>query len=58
MSFGLINEPTGFMNLMNGVFKSLDLFIIVFIGDIFVYSKREAKHEARLYIILKFSMKK
>ena len=38
MSFGLINAPVVFMDLMNRVFKEyLDKFIIVFIDDILVY---------------------
>ncbi|WMV13423.1 hypothetical protein MTR67_006808 [Solanum verrucosum] len=45
MSFGLTNSPAGFMELMNGVFRPyLDSFVIVFIGDILVYSKTEEDH--------------
>ena len=40
MSFGLMNAPAAFMELMNRVFHDyLDKFIIVFIDDILVYSK-------------------
>ena len=37
MSFGLTNAPATFMDLMNRLFKHyLDLFVIVFIDDIFI----------------------
>lgn len=39
MSFGLIDAPTTFIDLMNRVFHLfLDIFIIVFIYDVLVYS--------------------
>ena len=40
MSFGLMNAPAAFMDLMNRVFKEyLDRFVIAFIDDILVYSR-------------------
>ena len=41
------------MSLMNGIFKPyLDLFVIVFIDDILVYSKSKKEHEEHLRIVL------
>ena len=49
MSFGLINAPTAFMNLMNRVFEEyLDKFVIIFIDDILVYSCTVEEHELHL----------
>jgi hypothetical protein len=46
MSFGLMNALAYFMYLMNKVFMEyLDKFVVVFVDDIFIYSKTEAKHE-------------
>ena len=54
MAFRLKNAPAAFMDLMNRVFKEyLDKFVIVFIYDIFVYSKTEADHQENLRIVLK-----
>ncbi|KAA0045456.1 pol protein [Cucumis melo var. makuwa] len=49
MSFGLTNAPIVFIDLMNRVFiEFLDTFMIVFIDDIWIYSKTEAEHEEHL----------
>ena len=53
MSFGLMNAPAVFMDLMNRVFKDfLDAFVIVFIDDILVYSKTDGEHEEHLHQVL------
>ena len=53
MSFGLTNAATEFIDLMNRVFWNfLDLFVIVFIDDIFVYSKNEDDHMGHLRAVL------
>jgi hypothetical protein len=51
--FGLSNEPTVFMCLMNGFFKIyLDKIVIVFLDDIIIYSKYEEDHEWNLKMVL------
>ena len=53
MSFGLINAPAAFMDLMNRVFEEyLDKFVIIFIDDILVYSHTVEEHELHLKIVL------
>ncbi|WVZ62796.1 hypothetical protein U9M48_012498 [Paspalum notatum var. saurae] len=53
MSFGLINAPAYFMNLMNKVFMEyLDKFVVVFIDNILIYSKTEKEHEEHLRLVL------
>ena len=47
--FGLVNVLARFMCLMNIVFKEhLDIFIIVFVDDIMIYSKIEEEYEEHL----------
>nr|GEU58887.1 putative reverse transcriptase domain-containing protein [Tanacetum cinerariifolium] len=58
MPFGLTNAPLVFMNLMNRVCKSyLDKFMIVFIDDILIYSKRKEEHAEHLKLILELLKK-
>nr|GEV61352.1 retrotransposon protein, putative, Ty3-gypsy subclass [Tanacetum cinerariifolium] len=53
MSFGLMNAPTIFMDLINRVCKPyLDRFMIVFIDDILIYSRSGKEHEGHLKLIL------
>jgi hypothetical protein len=53
MSFGLMNAPAHFMYLMNSVFMpELDKFVVVFIDDIFVYSRSMEEHEEHLRVML------
>lgn len=49
MSFGLTNAPAYFMYLMNSIFfEELDVFVIIFIDDILVYSKTKEDHAKHL----------
>jgi hypothetical protein len=49
MSFGLTSVPAVFMDTVNRVFHDyLDKFIIVFIDDIFIYSRMSEEHEKHL----------
>jgi len=53
MSFGLTNAPAAFIYLMNSVFQPyLDLFVVVFIDDILVYSRSQEEHAQHLGIVL------
>nr|GFB72462.1 hypothetical protein [Tanacetum cinerariifolium] len=58
MPFGLTNAPAVFMDLMNQVCKPyLDKFVIIFIDDIFIYSKDEKEREEHLKAILELLKK-
>jgi hypothetical protein len=53
MSFELTNAPAYFMYLMNKVFmEHLDMFFMVFIDDILIYSRSEEEHEEHLRLVL------
>ena len=53
MSFGLTNAPAFFMHLMNKVFMDyLDVFVVIFIDDILIFSKSEAEHEVHIRLVL------
>ncbi|GJT00714.1 putative reverse transcriptase domain-containing protein, partial [Tanacetum coccineum] len=58
MPLGLTNAPAVFMDLMNRVCKPyIDKFIIIFIDDILIYSKKKQEHEEHLKIILELLKK-
>jgi hypothetical protein len=53
MSFGLTNAPAYFMYLMNKLFMEyLDKFVVVFIDDIMIFSKKEEEHDEHLRLVL------
>ena len=53
MSFGLINALAAFMDHVNRAFrKYLDLFVIVFIDEILIYSRSENDHMRHLRLVL------
>nr|GEY26572.1 putative reverse transcriptase domain-containing protein [Tanacetum cinerariifolium] len=53
MPFGLTNAPVVFMDLINRVcWPYLDKFVIVFIGDILIYSKTREEHVEHLRLVL------
>ncbi|GKE81295.1 putative reverse transcriptase domain-containing protein [Tanacetum coccineum] len=58
MPFGLTNAPAVFMDLMNRMCKPfLDKFMIVFIDNILIYSKKKKEHEEHLKSVLEFLKK-
>jgi hypothetical protein len=53
MSFEWTRAPAYFMDLMDKVFMEyLDKFIVVFVDDIWVYSKDEEEHKEHLCLVL------
>ena len=53
MPFGLINAPAAFIDLMNWLFRSqLNMFVVMFIDDILLYSPTEEAHAEHLREVL------
>ena len=53
MSSGLTNAPAAFIYFKNKVLKQyLDLFYIVFIDDILIYSSSDEEHTSHFRVVL------
>lgn len=53
MSIGFLNAPVAFIKLMNDVFREpLDKCMIIFIGNIRIYSRSREEHAEHLRIVL------
>ena len=54
MLFKLINTPATFQIYINNVLsKHLDIFVVMYLNDILVYSKNETDHKVYIRKILK-----
>ena len=54
MSFELTNAPATFQTYINNVLREhLDVFVVVYLNDILVYSKNEADHKVHVRKVLK-----
>ena len=54
MSFSLINASTSFQSYIYEVLhKYLDIFVIVFLNDILIYSTEKSQHEQYIRTVLK-----
>ncbi|MBW0487670.1 hypothetical protein O181_027385 [Austropuccinia psidii MF-1] len=48
--FGLINAPASFKNLVNDIFQDLlDVYAVVYLDDIMVFSKSEEEHVTHMF---------
>ena len=53
MSFGLMNAPAIFMDYMNRIFRpDLGKFVVIFVDNIFIHSRRKEEHEEPLRVVL------
>jgi hypothetical protein len=51
--FGLTDASFTFMSLMNGIFRHyFDIFVIVFLDDIIIYSKSKEENEYHLRLVM------
>ncbi|MBW0487561.1 hypothetical protein O181_027276 [Austropuccinia psidii MF-1] len=53
MPFGLIDAPASFQNLVNDIFQDLlDVYVVVHLDDIMVFSKSEEEHVTHVSTVL------
>jgi hypothetical protein len=53
MPFGLTNAPAVFQHLMNDIFRDLlDLFVVIYLDDILIYSENYADHDIHVKKVL------
>ncbi|MBW0564936.1 hypothetical protein O181_104651 [Austropuccinia psidii MF-1] len=53
MPFGLTNAPASFQNLVNDIFYDLlDIYVVVYLDDIMVFSKSEEEHVTHVSTVL------
>ncbi|QRW20576.1 Transposon Tf2-12 polyprotein [Rhizoctonia solani] len=54
MPFGLTNAPAAFQDMMNEIFRDLlDVYVIIYLDDILVFSLNKKDHEAHVQEVLK-----
>ena len=54
MSFSLINAPVSFQSYIHKVlYKYLDIFVIVFLNNILIYSMKESQYKQHIRTVLK-----
>ena len=55
MSFGLTNAPTAFQQFMNDIFFNLlDIYVMIYLDDIFIYSNNMSKYHWHIKKLLKY----
>ena len=53
LPFGLTSAPATFMRLINDVFHDLlDIYVIVYLDDILIYSKNKEEHKEHVKLVL------
>jgi hypothetical protein len=53
MPFGLTNAPALFQSLMQDIFREyLDVFVVIYLDDILIFSKDEAEHKRHVKMVL------
>ncbi|CEL63617.1 hypothetical protein RSOLAG1IB_10900 [Rhizoctonia solani AG-1 IB] len=53
MTFGLTNAPAAFQYFMNNLFQDLlDVYVIIYLDNILIFSKDEVKHKFHIHKVL------